>query len=154
MTKKWPIYFFIYIRFATLEVMHQYGLLLQDFETNGEYVNDCIFTMMHHVGGDLNRINVLFQPNILNVFLKIWQSGFEICEVIYLFDFSFIFVCIFILIIILLLFKDWSDLLDYVINSFMKNPKPSSKLSDSECCEPKHQNSPRHNSGSERLKNW
>lgn len=34
------------------------------------------------------------------------------------------------------MFQDWSDLLDYVINTFMKNPKPPSKPSDSEICEP------------------
>ncbi|XP_077292817.1 LOW QUALITY PROTEIN: timeless [Arctopsyche grandis] len=97
-------------QFATVEVMHPYGLLLQDFKTNGEYINDCIFTMMHHVGGDLNRINVLFQPNILKVFLTIWETGFELCD-------------------------DWTDLLDYVINTFIKNPKSSIKTKDSEDCQ-------------------
>lgn len=36
-------------QFATVEIMHQYGLLLEDFRENGAFVNDCIFTMMHHV---------------------------------------------------------------------------------------------------------
>lgn len=68
-------------RFATVEVMHQYGLLLAEFRSNGEFVNDCIFTMMHHVGGDLNTITSLFQPNILKIFSLIWETDFEICDV-------------------------------------------------------------------------
>lgn len=61
--------------------MHQYGLLLEDFRDNGAFVNDCIFTMMHHVGGDLGQINVLFQPNILKTYSQIWETEYEICDV-------------------------------------------------------------------------
>lgn len=68
-------------RFASPQVMYQYGLLLEDYMENGEFVNDCIFTMMHHVGGELNSLICLFQPNILKVFTSIWDSDFEICDV-------------------------------------------------------------------------
>lgn len=61
--------------------MHQYGLLLEDFRDNGAFVNDCIFTMMHHVGGDLGQIDVLFQPNILKAFSQICDTEYEICDV-------------------------------------------------------------------------
>nr|O44431.1 RecName: Full=Protein timeless [Drosophila hydei] len=57
-------------QFATLEVMHYYGILLEDFDNNGEFVNDCIFTMMHHIGGDLGQIGVLFQPIILKTYSR------------------------------------------------------------------------------------
>lgn len=60
--------------------MCQYGLLLEDYEKNGEFVNDCIFTLMHHVGGEVGLIS-LFQPNILKTFTLIWKSEFEICDV-------------------------------------------------------------------------
>lgn len=87
-------------QFATVEIMHQYGLMLEDFRENGAFVNDCIFTMMHHVGGDLGLINVLFQPNILKTFSLIWETEYEICD-------------------------DWSDLIEYVIHKFINTPQPS-----------------------------
>jgi hypothetical protein len=62
-------------------MMHQYGLLLEDFQNNGEFINDCVFTMMHHVGGDIGEASALFQPNILKAFSKIWEMDFEICDV-------------------------------------------------------------------------
>ncbi|KAG6454028.1 hypothetical protein O3G_MSEX008488 [Manduca sexta] len=84
-------------QFATPEVMYQYGLLLEDYAGNGEFVNDCIFTLMHHVGGELDSLITLFQPKILKTFTSIWKSEFEICD-------------------------DWSDLIEYVINTFIKKP--------------------------------
>ncbi|XP_039441744.1 protein timeless isoform X11 [Culex pipiens pallens] len=87
-------------QFATVEIMHQYGLMLEDFRENGAFVNDCIFTMMHHVGGDLGLMNVLFQPNILKTFSLIWETEYEICD-------------------------DWSDLIEYVIHKFINTPQPS-----------------------------
>ncbi|CAH0726687.1 unnamed protein product, partial [Brenthis ino] len=84
-------------QFASPEIMYQYGLLLEDYESNGEFVNDCIFTLMHHVGGELASLIHLFQPNILKIFTSIWKSEFEICD-------------------------DWSDLIEYVINTFVKKP--------------------------------
>lgn len=61
--------------------MHKYGILLEEFENNGKFVNDCIFTMMHHIGGDLDNVAALFQPHILKTFSKIWESDYEICDV-------------------------------------------------------------------------
>ncbi|KAL0849155.1 hypothetical protein ABMA28_013501 [Loxostege sticticalis] len=84
-------------QFATTEVMYKYGLLLEDYSANGEFVNDCIFTLMHHVGGELASLITLFQPKILKTFTSIWKSEFEICD-------------------------DWSDLIEYVINTFIKKP--------------------------------
>uniref|UniRef100_U5EZ31 Putative dna topoisomerase i-interacting protein n=1 Tax=Corethrella appendiculata TaxID=1370023 RepID=U5EZ31_9DIPT len=87
-------------QFANVEIMYQYGLLLEDFRVNGEFVNDCIFTMMHHIGGDLGEVNVLFQPIILKTYSQIWETEYEICD-------------------------DWSDLIEYVIHKFMNTPKHS-----------------------------
>ncbi|ALC38836.1 tim [Drosophila busckii] len=87
-------------QFATLEVMHYYGLLLEDFDNNGEFVNDCIFTMMHHIGGDLGQIGVLFQPIVLKTYSRIWEADYGLCD-------------------------DWSDLIEYVIHKFMKTPPKS-----------------------------
>ncbi|XP_034828725.1 protein timeless [Maniola hyperantus] len=84
-------------QFCSIEIMYQYGLLLEDYEGNGEFVNDCIFTMMHHVGGELESLISLFQPKILKIFTLIFKSEFEICD-------------------------DWSDLIEYVINTFIKKP--------------------------------
>ncbi|PSN50864.1 Protein timeless [Blattella germanica] len=85
-------------QFATVEVMRQYGLLLEDFQNNGEFINDCVFTMMHHVGGDLEQTSALFQPTILKAFSQIWEMDFEICD-------------------------DWSDLIEYVIHKFINTPR-------------------------------
>lgn len=68
-------------RFSTVEVMYHYGLLLTDFEHNGEYVNDCIFTMMHHIGGKIEQITSLFQPVILKTFSKIYETEYMLCDV-------------------------------------------------------------------------
>lgn len=85
-------------RFATVEMMHHYGLLLENFRVNGEFVNDCIFNMMHHVGGDLGQISILFQPGILKTYSELWDSEYGICE-------------------------DWSDLIEFVIHKFINTPQ-------------------------------
>ncbi|KRT80145.1 hypothetical protein AMK59_8236, partial [Oryctes borbonicus] len=85
-------------QFATVEIMRQYGLLLEDFKENGEFVNNCVFTMMHHIGGDLEHISTLFQPSILKTFSQIWETDYEICD-------------------------DWSDLIEYVIHKFINTPR-------------------------------
>ncbi|KAJ8972331.1 hypothetical protein NQ317_007522, partial [Molorchus minor] len=83
--------------FATVEIMRQYGLLLENFKENGEFVNNCIFTMMHHIGGDLRNVPTLFQPSILKTFSQIWETDYELCD-------------------------DWSDLIEYVIHKFINTP--------------------------------
>lgn len=84
-------------QFATVDIMNNYGKLLENFQNNGEYVNDCIFTMIHHVGGDLNHAEFLFQPIFLKTFSRILDTEFELCD-------------------------DWSDLIEYVINKFVSTP--------------------------------
>lgn len=81
--------------------MHQYGSLLANFQQNGELVNDCIFTMMHHIGGDIGQVGLLFQPTILKTFSKIIETEYELCD-------------------------DWSDLIDYIIHKFVNTPHQSS----------------------------
>lgn len=93
-------------QFATLEIMKQYGLLLEDFKENGEFVNNCVFTMMHHIAGDLEHISTLFQPSILKTFSQIWETDYEICD-------------------------DWSDLIEYVIHKFINTPRTNRCLVDS-----------------------
>jgi timeless len=110
-------------QFATVDIMNHYGTLLENFQDNGEYVNDCIFTMIHHgkrkifptifsnfttlfyhknhvktiVGGDINHAEFLFQPIFLKTFSRILETEFEVCD-------------------------DWSDLIEYVINKFVNTP--------------------------------
>lgn len=78
--------------------MQQYGLLLTDYQDNGEFVNDCIFTMMHHIGGDIGQVSLLFQPNILKTFSKIFETEYDLCD-------------------------DWSDLIEYIIHKFLNTPQ-------------------------------
>lgn len=80
--------------------MQQYGLLLNDYQINGEFVNDCIFTMLHHIGGDIGQVALLFQPNILKSFSQIFETEFDLCD-------------------------DWSDLIEYIIHKFLNTPQQS-----------------------------
>ncbi|RWS04784.1 protein timeless-like protein, partial [Dinothrombium tinctorium] len=64
-------------QFATGKMMEQYGKVLEDFHSNTEFVNDCVITMMHHVAGDLQAAETLFQPLILKTFSLIMASGVE-----------------------------------------------------------------------------
>lgn len=70
-------------QFATVKIMHFYGDLLEGFRDNGNFVNDCIFTMMHHIAGDLNQATILFQPKILKTFSQLWENEYKICDVSY-----------------------------------------------------------------------
>ena len=54
--------------------MRQYGLLLENFATNSESTNDAIFTLMHHISGDLNSPEALYVPQILKAFSDIWEQ--------------------------------------------------------------------------------
>ncbi|XP_064455742.1 protein timeless-like isoform X2 [Ornithodoros turicata] len=82
-------------QFATTEVMEKYGEVLKDFRTNSTLVNDCVFTMMHHVAGDLKRPEALFHPSILSCFVNILNEGAEIPEL-------------------------YEDLVGYVMNRYLK----------------------------------
>merc|ERR550532_3506060 len=82
-------------QFANPELMRQYGRLLEEFEQNTPFVNDCIFTVMHHIAGDLNSPQVLYIPSILKSFSKIWEQGLQICD-------------------------DWVDLIEYIIQKFIQ----------------------------------
>ncbi|KAF5277705.1 hypothetical protein FQR65_LT03685 [Abscondita terminalis] len=97
--------------FATVECMRQYGILLENFQENEEYVNNCIFTMMHHTAGDLEKITTLYQPNILKTFSQMWETDFEVCD-------------------------DWSDLIEYVIHSFISLSKSDQHLFSTLGCTP------------------
>ena len=75
--------------------MRQYGYVLENFRSNPQLVNDAIFTMMHHISGDLLAPESLFVPQILATFSDMWEEqGTEICEV-------------------------WTDLIEYVIQKFI-----------------------------------
>ncbi|XP_055295111.1 protein timeless isoform X3 [Sitodiplosis mosellana] len=67
-------------QFATVEMMQQYGILLEGFLENGEFVNDCILTMMYHIGGELGKVTALFQPVILKTYSRIWETEYELCD--------------------------------------------------------------------------
>jgi len=82
-------------QFAEPELMRQYGRLLEGFQANTPFLNDCIFTVMHHIAGDLNSPHNLYLPTILKSFSKIWEQGLQICE-------------------------DWVDLIEYIIQKFIQ----------------------------------
>ena len=83
-------------QFGNAEMMRQFGRLLEKFEQNTPFVNDCIFTIMHHIAGDLDKPQILYLPSILQSFSKIWEQGLQICE-------------------------DWVDLIEFIIQKFIQN---------------------------------
>lgn len=62
--------------------MQKYGRLLENFEYNNAVLNNCIFTMMHHVAGDCEKPNALLQVQILRTFLEILDSNTPLTQVI------------------------------------------------------------------------
>ena len=63
-------------RFGTKKIMSTYGLLLGEFRSNPSYLNESIFTIMHHVAGDCHNAQVLVQVDILQVFTEIWDCSY------------------------------------------------------------------------------
>uniref|UniRef100_A0A8D8UQR2 Protein timeless n=1 Tax=Cacopsylla melanoneura TaxID=428564 RepID=A0A8D8UQR2_9HEMI len=90
-------------QFTNKEVMYNYGVLLENFDDNGEFANNSIFTMMHHVGGDLTQLSSLFQPHILKSFSKMWETDYDLRD-------------------------DWSDLIEYTIHQYINIKKPQAAL--------------------------
>jgi timeless protein len=64
--------------FCTKTILLRYGTALEDFKTNGHFINDCIFTMLHHIGGDLGRPDLLCDAVFLRTFSKILNGGFNV----------------------------------------------------------------------------
>lgn len=62
-------------RFASLEIMHTFGTLLEQYGLNKENLNVAILTMMYHVAGDCDRADVLLQLPILKTFSEIWGDS-------------------------------------------------------------------------------
>ena len=65
-------------KFCSRTILDNYGIALEDFKTNGRFVNDCILTVLHHIGADLDRPDLLCEPMILRSFSKIWEDDFNV----------------------------------------------------------------------------
>lgn len=61
--------------------MLSYGIVLQNYKKNDELLNEAIFTMMHHIIGEVENTTVLFQPIILKTFLNIYAEKDYLYEV-------------------------------------------------------------------------
>ena len=72
-------------RFATVEVMRNYGVLVETVEHNSMMVNNCVFTMMHHIAGDCGKPEVLLQVHILKAFLEMCDKDIRVTQVIHIF---------------------------------------------------------------------
>ncbi|XP_046458004.1 protein timeless-like [Daphnia pulex] len=82
-------------QFCSEMIVDRYGTALEDFKTNGSFVNDCILTLLHHVAGDLGRADLLCRPVILRPFSKILAVEFNLRD-------------------------DWNDLIELIINKSMR----------------------------------
>ena len=65
-------------QFCSRAILVRYGNALEDFKSNGAFVNNSILTIFHHVGGDLGRADLLCQPDILRPFRKILEEDFTV----------------------------------------------------------------------------
>ena len=65
-------------QFCTHAIVAKYGIALEDFRSNEALVNKSIFTFLHHVNGDIGRIDLLLEPAILRPFSKIWHEKFNV----------------------------------------------------------------------------
>jgi hypothetical protein len=65
-------------QFCSKEILNRYGLALNDFRTNDPFVNDCVFTLLRHVGVYRGRADLLCDPAILRPLGKIWEEGFNV----------------------------------------------------------------------------
>lgn len=54
--------------------MYHYGTVLLNYKTNNEFINEAVFTMMHHIAGEVENTTVLFQPIIFKTFLNIVEE--------------------------------------------------------------------------------
>lgn len=61
--------------------MFKYGMVLKDYENNEEIVNEAVFTMMHHIIGEVENTTVLLQPIILKIFFKMFDNKENLYEV-------------------------------------------------------------------------
>ena len=61
-------------QFCTHAIVAKYGTALEDFRSNETLVNKSIFTFLHHVNGDLGRIDLLLEPVIIHAFGNICRS--------------------------------------------------------------------------------
>ena len=65
-------------QFCTKTILNRYGTALADFKTNSIFINDCIFTVLHHVGIDLGRPDLLSDLIILEPFSQMWTCEFNV----------------------------------------------------------------------------
>merc|ERR1740131_131672 len=88
-------------QFAYPEMMKPYGLLLAKFRTNSARLNDCIFTMLHHVAGDLICPQALDSAPIPESINHISNQGIQLCD-------------------------DWQDLIEYMMNYYRSKARRES----------------------------
>jgi timeless protein len=65
-------------QFCSKTILHRYGTALGDFKTNGIFINGCILTILHHVGLDLGRADLLCDPIILRPFSQMRECKFNV----------------------------------------------------------------------------
>lgn len=65
-------------QFYSKVILNRYGSALDDFRTNDPFVNDCVFTLLRHVGVYRGRADLLCDPAILRPLGKIWEKGFNV----------------------------------------------------------------------------
>ncbi len=78
------------IQFCSSTILSPYGTALEDFKTNSTFLNDCVFTILHHVGVDLRRADLLYEPIILRSFNTILEEKFQVYMFICLIYWSYI----------------------------------------------------------------
>ncbi|KFM75026.1 Protein timeless, partial [Stegodyphus mimosarum] len=65
-------------QFSTRNIMNCYGNLLENFKINSHFLNECLFTMMHHIAGDVHSSQLLIEPSVLKTFSSILRDDMEL----------------------------------------------------------------------------
>lgn len=92
--------------FGTRNIMQFYGVLLANFEHNTTHLNLCIFTMMHHIAGDCEKMDVLLQLPIIQALMEVDGSKNHVT-------------------------KEMMDLTEYILSIFMNIAKTDPLLTAS-----------------------
>ena len=66
-------------QFCSQRIVHQYSVALSSYRTNNSQLNDSVFTMLHHIGIELDGSELLCQhPGLIETFGKIWTRNFHV----------------------------------------------------------------------------
>lgn len=65
-------------QFSANNILNCYGILLESYKYNSNMLNESLFTMLHHIAGDVHASDSLLVPSILKSFSSILKEDVEL----------------------------------------------------------------------------